>query len=71
METNQVKKTATYALVAFALLTIGFALGKEVTLRRLHSAGKATASTAYTLSVRSRTCLPRNGPMFSISIRTG
>ena len=48
METNQLKKAATYALVAFALLTIGFALGKEVTLRRLHSTDKATASTAYT-----------------------
>ncbi len=48
METNQMKKSATYVLLGFALLTIGFALGKEVTLRRLQSAEKTTTDAAYT-----------------------
>jgi hypothetical protein len=48
MDTNQIKKTTTYALVGFALLTIGFALGKEVTLRRLQSVEMATPNAALT-----------------------
>lgn len=40
---NRLQQTLKHVLLAFVLITIGFALGKEVTLRRLATAGGETS----------------------------
>jgi len=48
----RLRKTIVAVLLCFALVSVGFAIGKEATLRRLRSAGRAGSATSAPAAAR-------------------